>query len=140
MKVYQHVLLATDLSDTCLKAAVAAQKIAEASEAKFSIAHCVEPIPAYGYPGFQELQSPLIDHAKQELDTLAQQIGVPVNHVHLLFGTVKTEVLKFAEEHQVDLIIVGSHTRRGLSRLLGSNANAIVHGADCDVLTIRCDA
>ena len=42
-----------------------------------------------------------------------------------------------AVEHGVDTILIGSHARKGLSRLLGSTANAVLHGSPVNVMTIR---
>ncbi|MCV6604433.1 MAG: universal stress protein, partial [Porticoccaceae bacterium] len=47
------------------------------------------------------------------------------------------ELHRYAEENQVDLIVVGSHGRHGLALLLGSTANGVIHGAGCDVLAVR---
>jgi len=47
------------------------------------------------------------------------------------------EIIKIAEENNVDLIIVGSHGRHGLALLLGSTANGVLHHAKCDVLAVR---
>ena len=58
-------------------------------------------------------------------------------HRLIEFGSTKNEVLRVAEEHKVDLIVTGSHGKHGLALLLGSTANAILHGADCDVLIVR---
>ena len=52
-------------------------------------------------------------------------------------GRVSSEVLFYAEQNNVDLIVKGSHGRHGLELLLGSIANAILHGAKCDVLAVR---
>ena len=50
----------------------------------------------------------------------------------------KAEIIRVAAENEVDLIVVGSSGRwRGLALLLGSTANAVLHGALCDVLTVR---
>ena len=46
-------------------------------------------------------------------------------------------VLEEVERLKADLIIVGSHGRHGVRLLLGSTANAILHGAKCDVLAVR---
>lgn len=138
MYPYKHILLATDLSDTCNSATTQAKAIADLYKAKLSIVHTIEPIPAYGYPGFEDLQSPLIEHARQEIATLAKDLGVPASQTYLEFGAVKKEILRVAKDINADLIVIGSHGRHGLSRLLGSGANAIIHGADCDVLTVRC--
>lgn len=42
-----------------------------------------------------------------------------------------------AEEQKADLIVIGSHGRHGLGRLLGSTANGVLQGAPCDVLAVR---
>jgi universal stress protein A len=61
----------------------------------------------------------------------------PEKIIKIEFGSVKNEVLRVAEEIGADLIVIGSHGRHGLSRLLGSSTSGIVQGAECDVLTIR---
>ncbi len=44
---------------------------------------------------------------------------------------------QFAKQDNIDLIVVGSHGRHGLALLLGSTANGVLHGANCDVLAVR---
>ena len=67
----------------------------------------------------------------------ADIIQVPRERQHIEFGSVKSIVLSNAKAMNVDLIVIGSHGRHGLARLLGSSANAIMNGAECDVLLIR---
>ena len=53
-------------------------------------------------------------------------------------GPPKSEITRIAEEQEVDLIVVGSHGRHGfVENLLGSTANAVIHHAKCDVLTVK---
>ena len=52
-------------------------------------------------------------------------------------GPTKSQIQEIAESIGIDLIICGSHGRHGLSLLLGSTANAVLHHATCDVLAIR---
>lgn len=136
--MYQHILLATDLTETCSVVNKKAKQLADQQGAKLTLIHTIEPIPAYGYPGVTDLESPLIDAAKKSLTELAHTMGLAEGACRVEFGSVKVQVLKVADELAVDLIIIGSHGRHGLSRLLGSSAGGIVHGAKCDVLTIRC--
>ncbi len=138
MSKYTHILLATDLSETSERANAKAAELAKQNGAKLSVIHCIEPIPAYGYPGFADLESPVIDQAKLEMNKLGEVMDIPLDNQRIEFGSVKSEVLKAAEDLGIDLIIIGSHGRHGISRLLGSSAAGIVHGADCDVLTVRC--
>jgi nucleotide-binding universal stress UspA family protein len=54
------------------------------------------------------------------------------------FGTPATEIAKFAEEHNADLIVLPSHGRTGLARMMiGSVAERVVRLAHCPVLVIR---
>lgn len=75
--------------------------------------------------------------AEKELAALGKQLGLNANYYVMKFGSIKKEILRVAQERQIDLIIIGSHGKHGLGRLLGSTANAIVHGAQCDVLIVR---
>jgi universal stress protein A len=52
-------------------------------------------------------------------------------------GSPKLEIVRVAEENNVDLIIVGSHGKHGIALLLGSTANGVLHHAKCDVLAVR---
>ena len=59
-------------------------------------------------------------------------------HFEVLFGSPATEIAKYAEEHDTDLIVLPSHGRTGLARLMiGSVAERVVRLAHCPVLVIR---
>ncbi|KTD22416.1 universal stress protein [Legionella londiniensis] len=138
--MYKKVLFATDFDEVGINAAHKAKKIADENQAELLLVHVVEPIPAYAYPGFAgfaEVEVSIREQAEKELNTLAGQLGVDEEHRFLEFGSTKNEVLRVAEEQKVDLIVTGSHGKHGLALLLGSTANAILHGAQCDVLIVR---
>ena len=137
MSEYQHILVATDLSNASFVPEKKARDLADKYGSKLSLVHTIEPIPAYGYPGLVDLESPFIDDAKNEMAKVGKKLNVPEDCQHVEFGAVKSQILKVAEELNVDLIIIGSHGRHGLNRLLGSGASGIIHGAHCDVLVVR---
>jgi universal stress protein A len=137
MPKYKHLLLAVDLADDSNKLVNEAVELAQLFSSELTIVHTIEPLPAYGYPGISGLESPVIDHAKQEMLELGKSHHLDERHIRVEFGSVKTQILRVAKELDVDLILIGSHGRHGLSKLLGSSASAIVHGADCDVFVIR---
>jgi universal stress protein A len=83
------------------------------------------------------LDEMLLKNAKKQLQELCAQFGVPENRVHLKIGAVKTEVFEIIEATKTDCLIVGSHGRHGLGLLLGSTANSLLHGSQCDVLAVR---
>ncbi len=104
------------------------------------LVHVVEPIPAYAYPGFAgfaEVEVSIREQAEKELAVLAKKLGVDSAHCMIEFGSTKNEILRVAKEKKIDLIVTGSHGKHGLALLLGSTANAILHGAECDVLIVR---
>ncbi len=139
MALYNHILFATDLSAGCEKVARKAWHIAENVGSKLSMVHVIEPIPAYGYPGVTDIQSPVINHARDELQRIAAQLNIPEEQQFIEVGSVKHHILAMAEKLNVDLIIVGTHGRHGISRLLGSTTSAVIHGVHCDVLTVRAE-
>jgi len=79
----------------------------------------------------------LLKTAKQQMQTLAERFSVSDSNIHIEVGSVKSEIFNLVESQSVDLIVVGSHGRHGLGLLLGSTANAVLHGAPCDVLAVR---
>lgn len=138
--MYKKVLFATDFDEVGVKSAYKAKKIADENKAPLILVHVVEPIPAYAYPGFAgfaEVEVSIREQAEKELYALAKKIDVPKENCYLEFGSTKNEVLRVAEEQKVDLIVTGSHGKHGLGLLLGSTANAILHGVQCDMLIVR---
>lgn len=138
--MYKRVLFATDFDQVGINAARKAKKIADENGASLFLVHVVEPIPAYAYPGFAgfaEVEVSIREQAERELSKLAESLGVDKKHQLLEFGSIKNEVLRVAHEHKIELIVTGSHGKHGLALLLGSTADAILHGAHCDILIVR---
>ena len=137
--MYKRVLFATDFDEIGVQAAHKAKKIADENGAELFLVHVVEPIPAYAYPGFAgfaEVEVSIREQAEKELNALANRLKVDERHRLLEFGSTKNEVLRVASEHKIDLIVAGSHGKHGLALLLGSTAQAILHGAKCDMLIV----
>ncbi len=78
--------------------------------------------------------------ALQELEKLPQADWCPADRVSrsVIVGTPFVEIVRYAKEQDVDLIVVGSHGRSGLAHvLMGSVAERVVRKAPCPVLTVR---
>jgi universal stress protein A len=137
--MYKHILFATDLTDETEFVVAKVEGIRKYTNAKLSLVHVVEPLPGYSYAylGIEDIEGQLIEEARQAMDKLGQKLHVNKGDQHVEVGPTKTKILSLAEDVGADLIICGSHGRHGLSLLLGSTANAILHGAKCDVLTVR---
>ncbi len=139
MSKYNHILLATDLHDESCTITQQAADMAEMFSAKLSLVHVVESMPAYagGYMGIVNLEQELQTQARQELAELGKVIKVPEADQHLVVGSPKAMILETAQTIGADLLMMGSHGRHGLSRLLGSTATAVLQGASMDTLVIK---
>lgn len=139
---YQHILVAIDLSEECHPVMQRAQALANASQARLSLVHVVEPM-AMAFGGdvpmdLSQLQQQQFDQAKERLDRLILKYPeLSREYSHLTYGQPRQEIHHLAKEQTCDLIVVGSHGRHGLALLLGSTANDVLHGAPCDVLAVR---
>lgn len=138
--IYRHILVGLDLTEEASQVLAKAIHIARSCNAKLSIAHVLEPI-TFAYGGdmpldISEVQAQQIQRAEQELQVLLKTIDYPVVQEHVLVGQPASELHYLAEQQEVDLIIVGSHGRKGFALLLGSTPNSVLHGATCDVLAV----
>ena len=142
---YQHVLCAVDFSDESLKVGERARDIAQKYGARLSLIHVVEDVNISLGGGYELLpvlpdlpDEALLQEARSALEELARQLAVKEVSLSVVNAiSTKEGILGAVREHHVDLIVVGSHGRHGLSLLLGSTANAVLHGAPCDVLAVR---
>ncbi|WP_110947547.1 universal stress protein [Pseudomonas bohemica] len=140
---YLHILVAVDLTEECDPVIKKAIGLTLANpDAKLSLVHIVEPM-AMAFGGdvpmdLSQLQQQQFDQAKEKLEALKRKYpDVKTGDAHLTYGQPRQEIHQLAKDNHVDLIVVGSHGRHGLSLLLGSTANDVLHGAPCDVLAVR---
>ncbi|WP_198246752.1 universal stress protein [methane-oxidizing endosymbiont of Gigantopelta aegis] len=143
MQLYQHILLAADFSEHGKTVSAKAKQLAEQNQARLSLIHVVDYLPitdvTYGpiIPFDVDLTEELVAIAEQRLADLGQELDVDKERQWLEVGSPKLEIVRMAEENDVDLIVLGSHGRGGLAVLLGSTADGVLHHAKCDVLAVR---
>jgi universal stress protein A len=137
--MYKHILFATDLTEDTDYILEKVKGMRTYTGAKLSLIHVVEPLPGYSYAylGIEDIEGQLIEESKTAIAKLGTQLNVDAKDLWVEVGPTKSKILGVADDIGADLIICGSHGRHGLSLLLGSTANAILHGAKCDVLTVR---
>jgi universal stress protein A len=141
----RHILAPTDFSDYSKKAISDAFELARTFGAKLSLLHVIEP-PPYPIEGFApsavgaDLLGDLEQQASTELAQVlpdAQEAMVEVTRA-VAIGSPSQKIVETAEAEHVDLIVMATHGRTGLSHLLiGSVAERVVRTAPCPVLTIR---
>ena len=137
--MYKHILFATDLTDDTDFLVEKVRAMRGLTGATLSLVHVVEPLPGYSYAylGVEDIEGQLLEEARQATSKLGETLNVGASDQFIEVGPTKTKILHVADDIKADLIICGSHGRHGLSLLLGSTANAVLHGAKCDVLTVR---
>jgi len=142
---YQHILVALDTSQQAPQVLEKASKLAQQNNASLSLLHVMEPMADaanYAFDGtiavdLLPLQNNLQEAAKESINKLADSFAITDSDRHILIGQAASQIHDFSEQHGCDLIVIGSHGRHGLALLLGSTANAVLHGAKCDVLAVR---
>ncbi|MDC0707722.1 universal stress protein [Stigmatella sp. ncwal1] len=148
MPVPSRILVPVDLSEEALGLVQYALHFSLAFRAPIDLIHVWEP-PQYvapdllvASPGWdsQSIEKVAVDAAKKRLMALSDQVRdapAPLKH-HVVVGEAASSILRTAEEGKHDLIVIGTHGRRGLPRLLmGSVAQKVVARAHCPVLTVH---
>jgi universal stress protein A len=140
------VLFATDFSTASRPALDQAVAIARSSKSPLLIAHALvtpSPLTLEGgaFPqAYQELEAQIRSDAVRRLKGLvnaAKKKGVASTAL-LVRGVPHQEILKLARKRRAAMIVVGTHGRTGLSRLVvGSVAARLVAASSCPVLTVR---
>lgn len=142
MDPYKHILVALDITDEARQVAQRGKDLASRYQAKLSLIHVVEPIVMDNSYDLMtslpaELDDTLIERGKNFLEKLTDDLKLDDVTQMIEFGSIKAEVFRIVEEQAVDLVVIGTHGRHGVGLLLGSTANAILHGTPCDVHAVR---
>lgn len=146
--LFKKIVFCTDFSDNADRAFQTAKDLAWRYGATLHIVHVMvnfslaPPIhatymPIEYDPGFvEQVQEAAKDSIeKRYLSQLSEKQPV---EVEMLSGYASSEILRLAEEKDIDLIVMGSHGLTGLAHVLfGSTADRVVRKAPCSVLTVR---
>jgi len=137
------ILVATDFSPHSEAALDLALSLVRGEGATLTLLHVCQ-VPTYAYFGggvyvpSPELLETILSDAKRALTTICERVakrGVRVDG-HAVVGDPATDIVRWAHEHGCDLIVVGTHGRRGFRRfMLGSVAERVVRTAEMPVLT-----
>jgi universal stress protein A len=133
------ILFATDFSSTSETALEYATSLARDTGAMLLIVHVQEPPVVYAEFGLNHITA---DPSVGPLLRMLHQVVPSDPRVgytqRLLTGSPAEEIVRVAEAEQVDMVVIGTHGRTGLSRLLmGSVAENVVRHAACPVLTVK---
>ena len=142
---YRRILATTDFSVHSEKAILRADELAKKYGASLSIIHILNYNDNYdsnywimAAPGQYDATDQLLyANTVKHLNGLKEKLGLQDVNSEVLRGTPKTTILSYAEAQKSDLIVMGSHGRRGLSRLIGSTTNGVINYANCEVLSVN---
>lgn len=136
----QKILFPTDFSDPGDSSLKYATALARDTGAKLLIVHVEEPLSVYGGAGDVFYAAPEPDDVsiRQRLEGVVPADPAVAYEHYLVTGDPATEIVRLAEEEHADLIVMSTHGRSGLLRLLmGSVAEAVVRRASCPVFTLK---
>lgn len=142
----ERILVPVDFSEPSLRALDHAIELGRSFRAELLVLHVVEPVY---YPVANDMYGVGVDvgniydeierAARVQLDRLAAKLRARRVRVRplLALGTAHQVIVDNARKHKADLLVLSTHGRTGLSRLLmGSVAERVVRTAPCPVLTV----
>ena len=142
----RHILYPSDFSPASSAAFTKALALARDAKAPLTIVHILNPtvmLPIDGYVTprvYDDIQRSAETYARKKLAGLlarARKAGVRAKTV-LIEGVAAERIVAAARRNRADLIVIGTHGRTGLARLmLGSVASRVVATSGCPVLTVR---
>ena len=135
----KNILVATDFSDSSQEALRFAQCIARAFDATIHLLHVVpsaDPFWSGAGVDWNTVQDRWMKDAERHLEELDVE---PVSQTRVTrVGEPYVEILDYAKQHEIELIVLGTHGRGPVGEmLLGSVADRVIRTAPCPVLTVR---
>ena len=142
MNSYKNIIVALELDGASDEQVLKkARELKSTFGANLYFIHSVEHIAsygsAYGVAAGVDIEEVLMEEAQKAMTQIAEKFAVDAAHQVVKFGPAKQVILEQAKKLPADLIVLGSHGKHGVRLLLGSTANAVLHGAHCDVLAVR---
>ena len=140
------ILYPTDFSEASLEALKYATSLARSTQSKLVLMHVVnekifsEGLSLARVAAPEALGQELAAEAARELRRIIpadERQGLDTEMV-ILHGSPYQEVIRYAKEHKVDMIVIGTNGRSGVEHLMfGSTAEKVVRGASCPVLSVK---
>ncbi len=141
--MYKDILLPVDLgnTETQEKAVSTAIQMAQAFGSRL---HVMTIVPDFGESFVSsffpvDYQERAMEAADQSLHAFVKEHvpeGIQVQHI-VAHGTIYDEILNFAKEHSIDMIVMASHRPQLQDYLLGPNASHVVRHSNCSVTVVR---
>lgn len=141
VNVYQHILISTDGSDLAQKGVEQGLELAKALSSKVTLITVAEPYPLQSAATIDSWSTAQKEHADESLalaEASAKRIGVPVTFRIPTDESPAEAIVDAVKSLGCDLVVMASHGRRGVSRLLlGSQTAEVVSLSPVPVLVVR---
>ena len=141
---YQNILIAIELTEESDEVMKVGKALATAFSSSATVVSVVQPLSgAYGgldmanMAAVASFEQDAVGQARKQLKALAQEFEIDPDQTLVLVGSPAAEIRRKAQQEGHDLIVIGTHGRHGLGLLLGSTANAVLHGVTCDVMAVK---
>ncbi len=140
--MFDKILVAIDMDQE--GAAAVLDKAQALSSGELWVVHVVEPQyvqysidPTFTGSLTRSMEEDAIKAARSRLREVCAGRNIDEDHQLVPMGRAADQIHAAASEKGVDTILIGSHARTGIGRLLGSTANAVLHGSPVNVMTVR---
>ena len=144
MDGYTNILVAADFSSAGDNAVNKADVLASRFGASLTILHVLEHFPedlpvSVIPPEDMDPEEFLTSRARGDLEKLSTRIAQPGATLEVVVSThsARREIVKYAQGHGIDLIVVGSYGKDGILGRTGSTANSVMRTANIDVLVVH---
>ncbi|MBT3329727.1 MAG: universal stress protein [Nitrosopumilus sp.] len=143
--LFQNILVPVDLSSQSTRAFKVALDISKKYDSKITVITCIEVYASYhlyyqSSTVSQQIkkQSKIIKNHFNELEHFAKNKDVSLKFKILKSDSVVKEIISFTKSKKHDLVVIGSHGRKGFDKLLlGSVANGVSQKANCPVMIVK---
>jgi len=144
MKKFKNILVPIDFSESSLVLIPYAKYLADKLKSEVHLLYVVRSLFYMAgfyvpHPSIKRFEEEMIEGAKKSMEKLVEEHFQDIHlKTHILIGDAASEIIKFSQENNIDLILMGTHGRKGLDKtIFGSVAECVVKGASCPVLTVN---
>ncbi len=136
--MYENIVVPIDLSERPRPAILAALELRGKSSARITLLHVIETLRDVEFEELEEFYTALRRRAEARLEEGRGELGSELE-VQVVYGSRAAEVLRFAEQHGADLLVLASHAvdRERPAAGLGTISHQLALLARCAVLLVR---
>ena len=143
--IFNNILVAYDSSSFSNRAFKSALDVAESNKSKITIASVITRVyqPSIGFTmkyskEMLEKYTKTLQKTFSTLESVAKKKNIKISLKLLQDPSVSKVIVNYVNSHKFDLVVIGSHGRTGLNKMiLGSVANSVIQKAKCPVMVVK---